>query len=245
MKVTAIIPCRYKSTRLEGKPLAMIGDKPMLWHVYQRASLASSLDEIHIATDDERIAAACEQYALSYLMTSPAHATGTDRVAECAAMLDADVIVNVQGDEPFIEPASIDTVAHALLNGGDDVGVSNAYTRLTDDALIHDPGVVKVVFSASGRAMAYSRLPIPLAFREPASHYRQLGLYAFRREALQFFAATPQGPLELSESVELFRFIEHDRNVLMVEVTESGIAVDTPDDLRKAVEFYQRMKDEG
>lgn len=241
MKTVAVIPCRYQSSRFEGKPLALIGDKPMLWHVYQQASKAASLDEVYIATDDTRISKACEELGLKFLMTSSDHLTGTDRVAECARKLDAEVIVNVQGDEPFIEPDSIDAVASALLKSDlTDLAASNGYTKIESPDDITDQGVVKVVFSQSGRAMSYSRLPIPLAFRDPSLHFRQLGLYAFRSEALEFFSRTKQGPLESSESVEMYRFIEHDRPVLMVEVVESGIAVDTPKDLEKAILHYQR-----
>jgi len=239
MKTVAVIPCRYLSSRFEGKPLALIGDKPMMWHVYQQASKATSVDEVYIATDDEKIRAKCEELGLKVLMTGTQHITGTDRVAECARLLDADVIVNVQGDEPFIEPSSIDAVTNALLDSKlPNLAAANAFTQITDPEDIMDTGVVKVVFSAAKRAMSYSRLPVPLAFRLPSSHYRQLGLYAFRRDALEFFSSTLQGPLESSESVEMYRFIEHDYSVLMVEVNESGIAVDTPADLDKAIAYY-------
>ncbi len=243
MKTVAVIPCRYLSTRFEGKPLALIGDKPMMWHVYQQASKAASIDEVYIATDDTRISDVCEEHGLKYIMTASTHLTGTDRVAECARKLDADVIVNVQGDEPFIEPESIDAVASALLNSDvPDLAASNGYTKIAELDEVMDESVVKVVFSQSGRAMSYSRLPVPLAFRNPSQHFRQLGLYAFRRDALEFFSSTSQGPLESSESVEMYRFIEHDRPVLMVQVTESGIAVDTPRDLEKAILHYQSVK---
>jgi 3-deoxy-manno-octulosonate cytidylyltransferase (CMP-KDO synthetase) len=175
-------------------------------------------------------------------MTSDRHLTGTDRVAECARKLDADVIVNVQGDEPFILPESIDAVTNALLQSpGEGLAATNGYGVIETEEDANDQGVVKVIFSASGLALAYSRLPIPLAFRKPAARYRQLGLYAFHRHALEFFAATPQGPLEASESVEMYRFVEHDLPVLMVGVEESGIAVDTPADLFKARQHYQSL----
>lgn len=240
MKTAAVIPCRYQSSRFEGKPLALIGGKPMMWHVYQQASKAASIDEVHIATDDERIAVACREHGMNYLMTGNHHLTGTDRVAECAHMLDADVIVNVQGDEPFILPESIDAVTRALLGSEiSGLAATNGYGIIDSTEDVNDQGVVKVIFSTSGIALSYSRLPIPLAFRKPTKHHRQLGLYAFHREALEFFAATPQGPIEESESVEMYRFVEHDKPVLMVGVEESGIAVDTPADLYKARQFFE------
>jgi 3-deoxy-manno-octulosonate cytidylyltransferase (CMP-KDO synthetase) len=242
MKTAAVIPCRYQSSRFEGKPLATIGDKPMMWHVYQQACKARSIDEVHIATDDERIATVCHDLDLNCLMTASTHLTGTDRVAECARLLDADVIVNVQGDEPFILPESIDAVTMALIRSNmPDLSVTNGYSLIEDPEDVTDPCVVKVLFSARHLALAYSRLPIPLAFRQPHPHYRQLGLYAFHRRALEFFAATPQGPIEASESVELYRFVEHDFPVLMIEVSESGIAVDTPADLYEARLHYQSI----
>ncbi len=244
MKTAAVIPCRFQSSRFEGKPLALIGDKPMMWHVYQQASKAASIDEVFIATDNPQIGSVCDELGMKWLMTSEQHLTGTDRVAECARMLDADVIVNVQGDEPFILPESIDAVTKALVESSiDGLAAANGYGEIDSEEDENDQGVVKVIFSVSGLALAYSRLPIPLAFRKPAKRYRQLGLYAFHRDALEFFAAAQQGPLEASESVEMYRFVEHDRPVLMVGVEESGIAVDTPADLFKARQHYKERHD--
>lgn len=210
----------------------------MMWHVYQQVAKAASIEVAYIATDSADIGKACDELGMKWIMTSDRHLTGTDRVAECARKLDADVIVNVQGDEPFILPESIDAVTNALLQG---LAATNGYGVIETEEDANDQGVVKVIFSASGLALAYSRLPIPLAFRKPAARYRQLGLYAFHRHALEFFAATPQGPLEASESVEMYRFVEHDLPVLMVGVEESGIAVDTPADLFKARQHYQSL----
>ena len=217
----------------------------MMWHVYQQAARASTIDEVHVATDNQEITAACDQWGMKWIMTSDTHLTGTDRVAECAQYLDADVIVNVQGDEPFILPESIDAVTRALLDSRmEGLAATNGYGVIESEEDENDQGVVKVIFSASKRALAYSRLPTPLAFRKPAVRYRQLGLYAFHRRALEFFAATPQGPLEGSESVEMYRFVEHDLPVLMVSVAESGIAVDTPADLFKARQHYKSLHGE-
>jgi 3-deoxy-manno-octulosonate cytidylyltransferase (CMP-KDO synthetase) len=243
MKTAAIIPCRYQSSRFEGKPLAIIGDKPMMWHVYQQVCKAVSIDVAYIATDSRKIADACDKLGMKWIMTSDQHLTGTDRVAECASHLDADVIVNIQGDEPFIQPASIDAVTKALIESSiSGLSATNGYSLIEADDEVCDDGVVKVLVSASSLALAYSRLPVPLAFRKPASHYRQLGLYAFHKEALEFYAATKQGPIEEAESVEMYRFVEHDRAVLMVRVTESGVAVDTPEDLYHARLIYEKSQ---
>ncbi|HEX7261000.1 MAG TPA: 3-deoxy-manno-octulosonate cytidylyltransferase [Luteolibacter sp.] len=242
MKTAAVIPCRYQSSRFEGKPLALIGDKPMMWHVYQQVTKASSIDVAYIATDSEKIAAACDELGLKWIMTSDQHLTGTDRVAECARKLDADVIVNVQGDEPFILPESIDAVTNALVHSSiSGLAATNGYGVIDSEEEVNDQGVVKVIFSVSSLSLAYSRLPIPLAFRKDATYHRQLGLYAFHKDALEFFASAKQGPVEQSESVEMYRFIEHDKPVLMVRVEESGVAVDTPADLYKARQIYEKM----
>ena len=241
MKTAAVIPCRFQSSRFEGKPLALIGSKPMMWHVYQQALKASSIDEVYIATDHQGIGAKCDELGMKWIMTSGEHLTGTDRVAECARKLEADVIVNVQGDEPFILPESIDAVTKALLESKiSGLAATNGYGVIVTEEDVMDQGVVKVVFSASQLALAYSRLPIPLSFRKASTHYRQLGLYAFHRDALEFFAHSSQGPIEESESVEMYRFVEHDRPVLMVGVEESGIAVDTPADLFKARQHFEQ-----
>lgn len=242
MKTAAVIPCRFQSSRFEGKPLATIGGKPMMWHVYQQVAKAASIEVAYIATDNAEIGKACDELGMKWIMTSDQHLTGTDRVAECARKLDADVIVNVQGDEPFILPESIDAVTNALLQSRiQGLAATNGYSIIDTQEDANDPGVVKVIFSTSGIALAYSRLPIPLAFRKATPHYRQLGLYAFHKDALEFFAAAKQGPIEESESVEMYRFVEHDQPVLMVNVEESGVAVDTPADLYNARQIYDRM----
>ncbi len=242
MKTAAVIPCRFQSSRFEGKPLATIGGKPMMWHVYQQVAKAASIEVAYIATDSEAIGKACDELGMRWIMTSDRHLTGTDRVAECARKLDADVIVNVQGDEPFILPESIDAVTNALLQSPvQGLAATNGYGVIESDEDVDDQGVVKVIFSVSSLALAYSRLPIPLAFRKPGGRFRQLGLYAFHKDALEFFAATEQGPIEQAESVEMYRFIEHDKPVLMVPVEESGVAVDTPADLYKARQIHDKL----
>jgi len=241
MKTAAVIPCRFQSSRFEGKPLATIGGKPMMWHVYQQVIRTTTIDMVYIATDSREIGAACDELGMKWIMTSNQHLTGTDRVAECARKLDADVIVNVQGDEPFIMPESIDAVTKALLESSiSGIAATNGYSVIDSEEDANDEGVVKVIFSASGLAMAYSRLPIPLGYRQKSRCYRQLGLYAFHKDALEFFAAAKQGPIEASESVEMYRFVEHDRPVLMVCVEECGVAVDTPEDLYHARQIYEK-----
>ena len=155
-------------------------------------------------------------------------------------MLDADIIVNIQGDEPFIQPESVNTITKALLKTTiSDLAVVNGYSVIDLKDEIYNPNVVKVIFSTSNHALAYSRLPIPLEFKKDTTYYRQLGIYAFYKDALKFFAATNQGPIEQSESIEMYRFIEHDKPVLMVPINESGISVDNISDLYNARQIYK------
>ena len=234
MKVAGIIPCRYKSSRFPGKPLADIAGKPMMWHVYQQARKAQALDEVYIATDDDRIEAACRALGLGVLRTRDDHATGTDRVAECASLVDADIYVNVQGDEPMIEPEGIDAVARAIVDCADPaVMASNAYVPITNPSDAVDTNVVKLVLALDNTVMAYSRLPIPFPKGGEVRYLRQLGIYAFRRRGLELFASHRPGPVEDAEGVEMLRFLEAGHKVLMVEVRDRSVAVDTEADLAR------------
>ncbi|HEX2021045.1 MAG TPA: 3-deoxy-manno-octulosonate cytidylyltransferase [Aurantimonas sp.] len=232
-RIVAVIPCRFGASRFPGKPIADINGKPMLWHVYQQTIVAEGIDAATIATDDDRIRKVCEILDLPVLMTRSDHASGTDRVAECSARLDADIIVNVQGDEPMIEPEAIARVARAIAACDDpNVQASNGYNEIASPSDAIDTNVVKVVMTTTGLAMAYSRLPIPYPKGGAVRHLRQLGLYAFRREGLERFAALRPGPLEQAEGVEMLRFVEHGYGVQMVQVpNDEGIPVDTPADL--------------
>ncbi|MFE1174271.1 3-deoxy-manno-octulosonate cytidylyltransferase [Streptomyces sp. NPDC058773] len=229
----AVIPCRWGASRFPGKPLAMLGDKPLLWHVHQRCQEAKHLDNAIVATDDRRIAETCRRLDIPCVMTGE-HATGTDRVAECAQYLDADAYINVQGDEPFINPAAIDAVSEAIAHLDATVLAVNAYTRITDAAAAIDHNVVKVVVSTANNALMFSRQPIPYPRSDQPVYFRQLGLYGFTAEGLEIFRNLGQGPLERAEGVEMLRLIEHSRNVRMLPVVDAGLAVDTPEDLDRA-----------
>jgi 3-deoxy-manno-octulosonate cytidylyltransferase (CMP-KDO synthetase) len=233
MKVVGIIPCRYGAVRFPGKSLADIHGKPMLWHVYRQAQKAKSLQEIYIATDDERIAAACKKFDLPSIMTRNDHPTGTDRLVECIATVKADIYVNVQGDEPMIAPEAIDIVANAILQIDDPrVLASNGYKPIHDPAEVVNTNAVKVTMTAAGFALSYSRLPIPYPKDGAGEYNRQLGLYAFRKSGLEKFAAHKPGPVERAEGVEMLRFLEHGYEVAMVRTPDdNAISVDTLADL--------------
>jgi 3-deoxy-manno-octulosonate cytidylyltransferase (CMP-KDO synthetase) len=231
----AVIPARYASTRIPGKALADIAGRPMIEHVYRRASDCRNVDAVIVATDDERIALAVRQFGGEVRLTSPAHSTGTDRLAEVAAHLDCDLIVNVQGDEPLIEPDAIDAAIEPFR---DDAALSmaSACLRFADPDEAADPNVVKVVTDRRGFALYFSRSRIPFP-RTPhgggAGPFKHIGLYVYRREFLLRVAALAPTPLERSESLEQLRVLEHGFSIKMVETTHDSIGVDTPDDLER------------
>jgi 3-deoxy-manno-octulosonate cytidylyltransferase (CMP-KDO synthetase) len=242
MSVIAIIPCRYGAVRFPGKSLADIHGKPMMWHVYQQTKKVNSIDRVVIATDDERIERAGRDLGLETIMTRGDHFTGTDRVAECAGRLDADILVNVQGDEPMIDPDAIARVVQAIVDCDDpNVQASNGFNEIADPTDAVDSNVVKVITATNGNALAYSRLPVPYPRGLAVTFKRQLGLYAFRKSGLELFSKTAPGPLERAEGVEMLRFVEHGYAVRMVQVAnDDAISVDTPADLERVRDLMKR-----
>lgn len=228
-----VIPCRWGASRFPGKPLAELGDKPVLWHVYQRCLEAKRLDDALVATDDERIEAACRKLGIPCLMTAE-QPTGTDRVAECAQRIKADAYINVQGDEPFISPSAIDAVSEAMAHLDAKIVAVNAYAEMDDAASVLDHNVVKVAVAGTEMALMFSRQPIPYPRGRHPIYRRQLGLYGLTLSGLDLFRRLPQGPLEQAEGVEMLRLIEHGHGVRMLSVTDEGIAIDTPEDLARA-----------
>jgi len=228
--VVAVIPARYDSTRFPGKALADIGGKPMIEHVYRRAAEAELVDAVVVATDDRRILDAVEAFGGIARLTSGAHRTGTDRVAEIAADLPADIIVNVQGDEPLIDPAMISAVVTPFREDAS-VQMTTARRALTDPEDLLNPHVVKVVADGRGDALYFSRSAIP---NGAGAAFVHVGLYAFRREFLLRFAALPQTPLEVAESLEQLRALEHGYRIRTVVTEHHSIGVDTPQDLERA-----------
>lgn len=233
MKTVGIIPARYQSSRLPGKPLADIGGKSMIQRVYERACHAARLTGVLVATDDERIFAAVQEFGGAVVMTSSDHLTGTDRLAEAAADLDADVIVNVQGDEPLLDPAVIDAVA-APFESDSDLAMATLATpiRNAHDALA--TSVVKVVMDRQGNALYFSRLPIP-HYRggSDGTHWKHIGLYAYRRDFLLRYPRLEPTPLERAEALEQLRALEHGYRIRVLMTDHDAISVDTPEDLER------------
>lgn len=255
MKLRVVIPARYASTRLPGKPLADIGGRPMIVRVAEAAQRART-DGVWVATDDERIAAAARQHGIEAVMTRGDHASGTDRIAEVADRLqwdDEDIVVNVQGDEPLIDPALIEAVAGAL---GDDpeAAMATAAHPVTEAADFFNPNVVKVVCDARGRALYFSRAPIPwdrdgfAATRDalPANlaAQRHIGLYAYRVGFLRRFGQLAPSPLERIESLEQLRALWHGYPIQVVAIDHPPAAgVDTPEDLARVRRLFDAGRD--
>jgi 3-deoxy-manno-octulosonate cytidylyltransferase (CMP-KDO synthetase) len=235
-KVSVIIPCRYGSTRLPGKSLMLIGKMPMLWHVYQQAKKSIFSKNIYVATDDIRIVEKCKELNLNYLLTSSHHETGTDRVAECANYLDSDIFINVQGDEPFIDINSINSIGNYLLNNHK-IDIVNGYANLESNDF-SNRNVVKVELDQDDYALQYCRLP---THNKSKCYYKQLGLYAFRTAVLKKFNLLKRKHLEISESVEMYRFLENNILVKMIPCKGSHISVDTADDLKTANILYNTI----
>jgi 3-deoxy-manno-octulosonate cytidylyltransferase (CMP-KDO synthetase) len=237
--VLAIIPARFHSTRLPGKILADIAGKPMIEHVYRRASAATRVHGVIVATDDERIAAAVRGFGGAAIMTRPDHVSGTDRIAEAVATLPCRVVVNIQGDEPLIDPAVIDAAVEPLLadNSLEMSTVSRPFAS-TDE--FRNPNVVKVVTNLAGDALYFSRASIPatapsapLQNRVPPAASAHVGLYVYRRETLLKLAATPAVPLELEESLEQLRALALGIRIRVVATNHVAAGVDTPEDLER------------
>ncbi len=234
MNVVVFIPSRYGSTRLEGKPLADICGKPMVQWVYESASKARLVDAVAVTTDDERIIDAVRGFGGKAVMTSSLHRSGTDRIAEAAASVDAPIVVNLQGDEPLMEPGMIDEAIRPML---DDPGllISTLKTRMTEEEEYLNPNAVKVVTDRNGYALYFSRSPIP-NIKGPFSEgvaYKHIGLYVYRREFLLRFPSIDSTPLEEAERLEQLRALENGVRIKVVETANNTIAVDTPDDLER------------
>lgn len=240
-KILGVIPARYTSSRFPGKPLARIGSKTMLEHVFQRAAQARYLTSVTIATDDERIADAARAFGAPVRMTRADHLTGTDRVAEVASADSAELIVNVQGDEPLIDPAAIDAAILPLLHD-DGILMGTLKKRIEDPREIGDPNVVKVVADRAGNAIYFSRCPIPYArkdFSLSVTHYKHVGLYVYRRDFLLGYAGLPVGPLELAERLEQLRALENGYSIHVVETDYESLGVDTPADLERVSKLFE------
>ena len=223
-RVVAVIPVRMGSSRFPGKPLAHLHGSPMLEHVFRRAQLCPQLDAVYVATCDDEIRAVAQGFGATVIMTSATHERATDRIAEAAEHFTSDIIVMIQGDEPMITPAMIAT-SLAPLRSDPLVGCVNLVHRINSDRELLDPNTIKVVADLNDDALYFSRSPIPKVFK-------QVCVIPFRRECLLQFARLQPGPLELAESIDMLRLLEHGKSVRLVETKVTTHAVDTPEDLQ-------------
>jgi 3-deoxy-manno-octulosonate cytidylyltransferase (CMP-KDO synthetase) len=245
-----IVPARLGSTRLPGKPLAEIGGVPMIVRVARRAA-QSRARSVTVAADHPSIVAACEGHGVAALLTAESHASGSDRIAEAATRLGlpgADIVVNVQGDEPMLEPALIDACA-ALLERRSDCVMSSAAHAIRTPADFANPNIVKVVLDAAGRALYFSRAPIPWprdGDGAPQAALRHVGLYAYRAEFLLRFPSLPRSPLEETERLEQLRVLWHgERIAIHVSEGEPGLGIDTPEDLEQVRALFAANRGAG
>lgn len=245
MKVVGIIPARYNSTRFPGKPLAMIKGKTMIQRVCEQA-WKSKLDAVVVATDDIRIADEVLKFGGKYVMTDPRHQSGTDRCCEAVQMLEEqyDAVINIQGDEPFIDPRHIDLLVDMISR--DDTQLASLAKRVEDAEDLFGSSKVKVVMDKTGKALYFSRNPIP--FMQNVAHekwlqkgrfYQHIGIYAYKIETLHQIAKMQPSALEQAESLEQLRWLENGLSIRMAVVAGESISIDTPDDLAKAREMAQ------
>jgi len=231
MSVLAILPARYGSTRFPGKPLAPIGGKPMIQHVWERTRAAKSVDAVVIATDDERIRDACDAFGAEVEMTRDDHPTGTDRLAEVAERHDHDVIVNVQGDEPLIEGFVVDAAVEALLK--DDRAAMSTVVHRAEPEAFDDPNRVKVVLDSAGFALYFSRAPIPFRRKDTGiAPLQHVGLYVYRRDFLLEIVTLERSPAERIEELEQLRALENGYRIRAAEIEGwTSVPVDVPEDV--------------
>jgi 3-deoxy-manno-octulosonate cytidylyltransferase (CMP-KDO synthetase) len=232
--VVVVIPARYGSTRLPGKPLVSLAGTPMIQRVYDRAKMAQGVNRVIVATDDDRIVKAVQEFGGEARMTRPDHRTGTERVAEVAAHETGDIFVNVQGDEPLLDPTAVDTAVGALLEEPQ-AAIATVATPIRTRADIMDPNICKVVLDFDENALYFSRAPIPwvrdTAGHVQARHLKHLGLYIFRRDALLEYPTLPQGELERIEQLEQLRWLENGWKIRVAQVEHDAVSVDVPEDI--------------
>ena len=237
MNIVGVIPARYGSTRLPGKSLVEICGKPLVQWVYERASQANALSSLVIATDDDRIMQAVDAFGGKAVMTRVDHPSGTDRIAEAVSGIDCDAVVNIQGDEPLIDPELINKIAGELSSGGG-WDMVTAVCPIRDESDVNNPAVVKAVWAADGAALYFSRSPIPNvrddAPPEGHQYWRHIGIYGYTRSFLEKIVTQPPCALELTEKLEQLRALDMGGRMKIVQTDEVGLGVDTPEDVPKA-----------
>jgi len=239
-RILGIVPARFASSRFPGKAIARLAGKPMVQHVYERASLSRYITKVLVATDDEQIASAVRSFGGEVRMTRPDHPTGTDRLAEVASAEAAQLYVNIQGDEPLIDPEAIDAAILSVLHD-EGISMGTLKKRIADPSEVTNPNVVKVITGLGEDALYFSRNPIPYV-RGPnpafGSYFKHIGLYVYRREFLLHYPDLEVGPLERAESLEQLRALENGYRIRVVETDYESLGVDTPEDLERVNQLF-------
>jgi 3-deoxy-manno-octulosonate cytidylyltransferase (CMP-KDO synthetase) len=237
--VLGVIPARFASSRFPGKALVTLKNKPIIQHVWEKSVQAKTLSRVVIATDDQRILEAAIGFGAEAIMTRADHISGTDRVSEAAAAVPCDIVVNIQGDEPLIDPAAIDLAAQALIDDPTLV-MSTLKRRITVPSEITNPNCVKVVTGFSGDAIYFSRCPIPYNRGVNEAYFKHIGLYVYRKDFLLGYSAMPVGPLERAESLEQLRALENGHRIRVIETQYESLGVDTPEDLERVQQLISQ-----
>lgn len=244
MRALGVIPARWASTRFEGKMLAPLCGRPMIEHVWQRVRQCHSLEDVLIACDDERIFTAAKNFGAKAVMTRQDHESGTDRIAEAVEKISVDIVVNIQGDEPLINPGVIDALAEILLNDAN-VPMATVIKKIESEDEVNNPNVVKVVRDKKGNALYFSRSAVPFnrekkPFKETVS-YKHLGLYAYRKDFLLGYKNLPASQLEAAEKLEQLRALEAGHRIMTIETNHETVGVDTPADLQRVESMMKEI----
>ncbi len=237
MRTVAMIPARYAASRFPGKLMQDLAGKPVIVRTFEAARQTGLFDEVFVVTDSEQISEVIKQAGGKVIMSREEHETGSDRIAEAVADIDVDIVVNVQGDEPFTEAESLEKLIQVFREDPrEEIDLASLMTEITDPEEIANPNTVKVITDRQGFALYFSRAPIPYQRAEHlrATYYKHKGVYAFRKRALLDFRRLPIQPLEAVEKIEAIRYLEYGRKIKMVETRVTGIEIDTPEDLERA-----------
>ncbi len=244
MRVIAMIPARYGATRFPGKLMADLGGKPVIVRTYESTKATGLFDDVYVVTDNEIIKDAVEKYNGKAIMSIKEHECGTDRIAEAVADLDIDIVVNVQGDEPFVKKEPLKKVIEVFYKeDGDQIDLASLMQEITDWKDITDPNYVKVIVDQNNFALYFSRsaIPYPRDKSAGARYFEHIGVYAFRKQAILDFYNLPMLSMEATEKIECIRFLEYGKKIKMVETDFMGIEIDTPEDLEKAKKYYKNQ----
>jgi 3-deoxy-D-manno-octulosonate cytidylyltransferase len=244
MRVVALIPARYDSTRFPGKLMVNLAGKTVIRRTYEAVAGTGLFDEVVVVTDSDIIYKEIAESGGSAAMSRPEHVSGSDRIAEAAANMDVDVVVNVQGDEPFTQKKPLEMLL-AVFAGpdADRIDVASLMQGMTDAEQINDPNYVKVVVDRNDFALYFSRSPVPYpGYDTGVSYFEHVGVYAFRKQALMDFTEMPRGPAEAAEGIECLRFLEHGKSIKMVETEYMGVEIDTPEDIEAAERLLKQLQ---